>query len=180
VFPLSATGSVSTGKRNGGAVRAAAAKVQATLSAFYDAAFLDPATRRQALSASAWNAFARDVREQARSDAASLTLGETGANIDTLSVTDATLSVRVLLDPQGRPQAAVATVAFDAAGMLKGGEAVVVTNRASFLLRPAGANWVVVGYPDASTDVQSPTPSPSGTASPTPAPSGSSSPGASP
>src|SRR6266496_3284328 len=96
VFPLSATGSVSTGKMNAGAVRAAAAKVQTTLSAFYDAAFLDPATRRQALPASAWNAFARDIQEQARSDAASLTLGETGLNIDTLSLTNATLSVRVL------------------------------------------------------------------------------------
>jgi hypothetical protein len=179
MFPLSGTASVITGRKNAGAVRDAATKVQATLSAFYDAAFLDPAAR-PALPASAWNAFARQVQDRARSDASSLTLGETGANIDSLSVTDATLSVRVLLDPQGRPQAAVANVAFDASGTLKGGEAVIVTNRASFLLRPAGANWLVVGYPAASTDVQSPTPSPGGTASPTPTASGSPSPGASP
>jgi hypothetical protein len=95
-------------------------------------------------------------------------------------VTDATLSVRVLLDPQGRPQAAVASVVFDASGTLKGGEAVIVTNRASFLMRPAGGSWVVVGYPAASTDVQSPTPSPSASTSPSPTASGSPSPGASP
>jgi hypothetical protein len=179
-FPLTATSFVTTGKRNGRAVSEAAGQVQTTLSGFYDAAFMDPNSRKDGLPASAWNAFARAVQEQARSDASSLTLGETGADIDTLSVTDATLSVRVLLDPRGRPQAAVANVALDASGTLKGGEAVVVTNRASFLLRPVGANWVVVGYPAARTDIQTPTPSPSGSGSPTPRTSASPSPGASP
>jgi hypothetical protein len=141
---------------------------------------MDPTTRRDGLPASAWNAFARPVQDRARSDASSLTLGESGATIDKLSVTDATLSVRVLLDPQGRPQAAVANVMFAATGTLSGGAAVLVSNRASFLLRPAGETWVVVGYPTASTDVQSPAPSPSASVTATPTAGGSPSSGASP
>jgi hypothetical protein len=161
VFPLEKTTATSTGKRNDAAARTAATRIQTTLSAFYDAAFMDPRNRAQTLPLAAWNAFARQVRKKARSDAAALTLGETGSSIDELSVTDATLSVRVLLDPRGRPRAAVATVAFDASGTLTSGEAVLVSNRASFLLEPDGTRWLVVGYPSAKTDVETPTPTPS-------------------
>lgn len=162
-------------------MRDAATKVQATLSAFYDAAFMDPRTRQRGLPPGAWNAFAKAVQEQAKSDAGSLTLGEAGSTIDRMSVTEASLSVRVLLDPRGRPQAAIALVVFDASGTLPGGEAVQVTNRASFLLRPAaGGRWLVVGYPSAKTEVQAPSPTPSPGASSAATPSASPSPGASP
>jgi hypothetical protein len=110
-----------------------------------------------------------------------LTLGEAGSSIDQLSVTEASLSVRVLLDPRGRPRAAVATVVFDASGTLSSGEAVLVSNRASFLMEPDGTRWVVVGYPTARTKVETPpTPSPGASASATPTGSAPPSSGASP
>jgi hypothetical protein len=180
VFPLEKTTATSTGRRNDAATRTAATRIQTTLSAFYDAAFMDPRNRTQTLPVEAWNAFAGQVRKKARSDAAALTLGETGPGIDELSVTDASLSVRVLLDPRGRPRAAVATVKFDASGTLRTGEAVLVSNRASFLLEPDGTRWLVVGYPSAKTDVETPTPTPSPGASASATPSASPSPGASP
>ncbi len=183
VFTISKTNAVPTGKRNAASTRRAATEIQKTLSAFYDTAFTDPKARQQGLPAGAWNAFAPAVREQAKSDAESLTLGEAGTTIDQLSVTNASLSLRVLLDPTGRPQAAIAVVAFDASGTLSGGEAVLVSNRASFLVRPApGGRWLVVGYPRAKTEVQAPSPSPSPGASGSATPTSSASPssGASP
>jgi hypothetical protein len=167
VLPLSKTSSVATARRNRAAVQTAAASIQITLSAFYDAAFMDPKTRRD-LPPDAWTGFAEPLRKQAKADAVSLTLGDTGPSIERLSVTRASLFVKLLLDPRGRPQAAVATVVFDASGTLAGGEPVTVSNRASFLLRPSGKDWLVVGYPSAQTSVESPppTPSPSSSASP--------------
>jgi hypothetical protein len=181
VFPLDKTGAIATGRRNNAAARTAASRIQTTLSAFYDAAFMDPKTWKQGLPASAWVAFDEQVQKQAKSDAGSLTLGEVGSSIGQLSVTEASLSVRVLLDPKGRPHAAVATVVFDASGTLSSGEAVLVSNRASFLLEPDGATWLVVGYPSAKTNVETPpTPSPGASTSATPTGSASPSPGASP
>jgi hypothetical protein len=167
VFPLSHTASVVTGKRNATATKDAAADIQATLSSFYDAAFMDPNAWKQGLSADAWNAFATAVRERAKNDAASLTLGEAGTGLTALSITNASLSVRVLLDPKGRPEAAVATVVFETSGSLTGGEPVMVSNQASFFLQPIDGQWLVVGYPKAKTEVEAPSPTPSpGAASP--------------
>jgi hypothetical protein len=136
---------------------------------------MDPRNRERGLPAQAWNAFAKGLRKRARSDATALTLGRSGPSIEELSVTEASLSVRVLLDPRGRPEAALATVAFDASGTLGSGEAVLVSNRASFLLEPAGARWLVVGYPSARTEVETPAPTPSPGATPgaSPSPGGS-------
>jgi hypothetical protein len=178
VFPLDRTTATSTGRRNNAGARTAATRIQATLSGFYDAAFMDPENRKRGLPAGAWDGFAPRVRERARSDAEALTLGTSGPSITDLSVTEASLSVRVLLDPRGRPHAAVATVRFDAEGTLQTGESVVVSNRASFLLEPDGDTWLVVGYPRAETEVESVAPSPTPSVSVTP--SGSPSPGASP
>jgi hypothetical protein len=176
VFPLVKTGAVATGRRNNTAARTAATRIQTALSRFYDAAFMDPETWKNGLAAEAWDAFAEPLREQAMSDAASLTLGDAESSVDQLSVTEASLSVRLLLDPRGRPRAAVATVVFDASGTLSGGEAVLVSNRASFLLEPEGSRWLVVGYPTARTEVNTPSPSPSPGASGSPTPTGSPSP----
>jgi len=167
VLRLSRTSSVTTAKRNPDAASNAAAGIQTTLSAFYDAAFMDPKTRKD-LPPDAWNAFAESLRKRAREDAVSLTLGDTGQSIKSLSVSQAGLSVRLLLDPKGRPQAAVATVVFDASGTLTGGEQVIVSNRARFLLRPFGKDWLVVGYPSAETSVESPPASPSSSSSASP------------
>ena len=180
MFPLSNTAAVATGNRNAAAARDAATEIQATLSAFYDAAFMDPTTREQGLPAGAWNAFATSIRERARNDAASLTLGEPGSRVDTLSITNASLSVRVLLDPKGRPDSAIANVVFEASGTLMGGEPVQLSNGASFLLQPIDGRWLVVGYPQAKTELEAPSPSPSPSATPTSTGSASPSSGASP
>jgi hypothetical protein len=180
VFPLSATASVATGKRNATAAKAAAADIQATLSAFYDEAFMDPKAWKQGLPASAWSAFDSSAQERAKNDAASLTLGETGSRLTHLSVTKASLSVRVLLDPKGHPEAAVATVVFETTGTLTGGEPVQVSNLASFLMRPIDGKWLVVGYAKAKTEVEAPSPTPSASGTPTPTGSASPSSGATP
>ena len=107
------------------------------------------------------------MRKRAKNDAASLTIGEAGSRLTALSITNASLSVRVLLDPKGRPEAAVATVVFETSGSLTGGEPVMVSNQASFFLQPIDGRWVVVGYPKAKTEVEAPSPTPSpGGASP--------------
>jgi ketosteroid isomerase-like protein len=181
VFPLTRTTTVSTSRKGSpAAAREAESGIQATLSAFYDAAFMDPKARKQGLPPASWKAFAEPLQQRAKADAASLTLGEAASGIQSLSVTDASLSVRLLLDPQGHPDAAVATVIFDASGKLAGGEPVAVSNRATFLLRPSGDAWLVVGYPGATTTVDSvPSPSP-GAATPSSTASATPSPGASP
>jgi hypothetical protein len=179
VLPLAKTSTVALQRRNAAAARNAATAIQSTLSGFYDAAFMDPGTRRQGLPSGAWEAFAKGLRKRARADADALTLGEAAASIERLSVTNASLSVRLLIDPRGRPTAAFATVVLDASGTGSGGETVLVSNRATFLLRPSGRRWLVVGYPRATTNVESPS-SPSPGATPSPTAGGSPSPGASP
>lgn len=179
VLPLARTTTVKIAKRNTRAARDAAAAIQATLSGFYDAAFMDPKTWTQGLPAGAWKAFAGSLRDRAQSDADALTLGTAAPTIERLAVTHASLSVRLLLDPRGRPTAAFASVALDASGAQAGGEPVVVTNRTIFLLRPSRGQWLVVGYPSASTNVESPPP-PSPGATVTPSSTESPSPGASP
>jgi len=145
------------------------------MSAFYDAAFMDPKSRQHGLAPEAWNGFASELRERAKADTDSLTLGQAGSTIDTLSVSAASLAVRVLLDPSGRPEAAIANVTFEASGTIAGGGPVKVSNQASFLLRPAsGGTWLVVGYPRVKTDVQTPPPGVSPSATPSSSPSGAS------
>src|SRR5918996_345274 len=116
VLPLAKTSTVALQRRNAAAARNAATAIQSTLSGFYDAAFMDPGTRRQGLPSGAWEAFAKGLRKRARADADALTLGEAAASIERLSVTNASLSVRLLIDPRGRPTAAFATVVLDASG----------------------------------------------------------------
>lgn len=181
VLPVTETSTVALRRRNAEATRQAVTAIQTTLSGFYDAAFMDPQAWREGIPTDAWNAFAAPLQKQAKSDADALTLGESAADMEELSVTNASLSVRLLIDTRGRPVAAFATVVLDATGALAGGQSVLVLNRATFLLRPSEGRWLVMGYPNVATNVESPpSPSPGATATPTPTASGSPSPGASP
>jgi len=172
VFALDQAVAVSTHGRNGqGIARDSAVEIDGLLSAFYDRAFLDPATWSKGLPASAWEPFDPSVRSHAMKDAGSLTLGPDAARVAELTVTHSSLSVRVLFDPAGSPIAAVADVAFHAAGRLGTGQQAEVSSAASFLLRVDAGQWVIVGYPSANTtlDAASPSPSPSPpSASPSP------------
>jgi hypothetical protein len=138
------------------AARKVAGDIQASLSGFYDQVFLDPLTWAAGAPPDiAWDVFDEPLRGRAAEDLDALTLGSAAAGLAALDVTRSTLQVEVLLDPKGRPQAAVAVVVFRADGSLTSGEEVRVVNRASFLFEPESGEWLIVGYPSTSTIVKS-------------------------
>jgi hypothetical protein len=170
-FSLAKIETQSTGSAGRQAAKEIAAEIQAGLSDFYDLAFLDPlGWAAQAVPSTAWDVFAATLRDRAAADADSLTLGGAGADLVSLEVGRSSLQVRVLLDPRGRPHAAMAEVAFRAVGAVASGELVKVINRASFIFRPGSGGWFIVGYPSADTSVTTvPPASSSSSASPSPA-----------
>jgi hypothetical protein len=146
-----------------------AGQIQTDLSTFYDQAFVDPHTWAAGVPAAAWSIFAPDVQSRAQGDADSLTIGSQSIHAVTgLTVTTATLSIRVLLDRAGRPRLASADVTFDATGTATGGAPLTITNHATFVFRDVSGQWLVVAYPVADTSVDAGVPSPSPSASPSP------------
>jgi hypothetical protein len=130
-----------------------AADIQTTLSRFYDRVFLDPLSWKD-VPADAWDAFAPSVRDRAISDAKSLTPAGIAPQLVGLAAGRSSLGVRVLLDPRGRPHAAIANVVFRADGSLLEGERVEVVSQGSYLLRPSRGGWLIVGYPSATVTVR--------------------------
>lgn len=167
-FPLGRVDTAATGAGGKEAAMNVASDIQSALSAFYDQAFLDPlAWTGDALPDAVWDVFADTLRRRAAQDAEALTLGEAAVDLAALDVTRSSLDVWVLLDPRGRPLAAVADVVLRALGSAKSGEEVRVVNRASFLFRAASGEWLIVGYPSADTTVRTAPPAtPSPGASP--------------
>jgi hypothetical protein len=146
----------STGTEGRRAARDVADDIQSSLSGFYDQVFLDPLTwTAQGIPAGVWDVFAETLRDRASADADALTLGEVAAQVAALEVTRSSLDVRVLLDPRGRPQAAMAEVVFRAAGSIAAGQEIKLVSRASFIFRPSSGVWLIVGYPNADTTVKS-------------------------
>jgi hypothetical protein len=147
-----------------GVARRTANTIALSLSAFYDRAFADPASWKDGVPQKTWAMFDDSVRDRAQSEAGSFTPNSTGVGLSRLDVTTSKLVVTVLVGPTGHPQAAFAKVVFQATGQVAGGQEVKVDNAATFLFRPIGKQWLVVGYPDASTTVEagasSPSPSP--------------------
>jgi hypothetical protein len=146
------TSTTGTGGKN--VADGVASDIQTSLSGFYDQAFLDPLARTEGIPLGVWEVFAETLRDRATRDAEALTLGEVAAQVAALEVTRSSLDVRVLLDPRGRPHAAVAEVVFRAAGEITSGEQIRVINRASFIFRPSSGVWLIVGYPSADTTVK--------------------------
>lgn len=154
-FALDDIRTAATGAGGKKAANDVAANIQTSLSGFYDQAFLDPlAWNAEGIPLGAWEVFADSLRDRAAEDAEALTLGEVAAQVAALQVTRSSLDVRVLLDPRGRPHAAVAQVVFRAAGAITSGEQIRLVNRASFIFRPASGLWLIVGYPSADTTVK--------------------------
>lgn len=143
-----------TGKRVPAAADDAAVAIAGRLSAFYDTVFMDPTTWKDGVPDKAWRIFDPPILDRAQGDADAFTLGDATPDLATLSVQKSALVVKVLLDPKGRPDTAVAEVTFVASGKLKDGSGVEVTNHASLLLRVEGGLWFVIGYPSASTNVE--------------------------
>jgi hypothetical protein len=125
--------------------------IQGTLSEFYDAAFADPAAWSGMIPSGAWDAFEPTLRHRAERDAESLTIGDLGASLSTLAFPEARLTIRVLLDQNDKPRAAIATVSVAGSGMLTDGTSLALSNRASFLLEPRDGSWRIFGYPSATT-----------------------------
>jgi hypothetical protein len=143
-----------TGKSGSKAAQQAGAHIQDTLTAFYDAAFADPASWSGTVPAGAWDSFDASLRDRARHDAQSLTIGSAGTGLSTLTFPQSRLTVRVLVDQHGNAQAAVATVTLDGAGTTTDGAPMELTNRASFILEPSGGDWRILGYPHVKTSVE--------------------------
>ncbi|HEX9411071.1 MAG TPA: hypothetical protein VF986_05185 [Actinomycetota bacterium] len=151
----------SAGRKGLNVARDASVEIAGQLSSYYDTVFMDPDTWKKGVPDRAWLLFDRSLRARARQDSASLTLGPQAANLESLRVENSSLSVEVLIDARGNPQAAVANVDFKARGSLVNGQPAAITNTASFLLQLEAGEWVVFGYPTAKTsiDVQAPAPS---------------------
>lgn len=145
---------VSMGGKRIAAPRPMARPVARTLSALYGGLFLDPDAWEEGPTSEAWSSFSRDAMARAREDIGSFSLGDVGPRVETLDVTRSRLDVRLLLDDGNRVLAAFAAVRFSAAGELSDGRRVNLRNRASYILRPIGGRWVVVGYPVAETKVK--------------------------
>lgn len=140
-----------TSRSGEAAAMSAGAAVQDALTGFYDAGFADPASWGVPLPPEAWLVFDGSVRDRARRDAASLTLGRLGAQIEELAFTRSDLRVRVLVDQNGQPQAALATVAVEGSATRSGGGSLLLMNLATFILEPRAGSWLIEGYPLAST-----------------------------
>jgi hypothetical protein len=150
--------------------------IQTTLSQYYDQAFMDPATWTEGVPAATWSAFDASIRGQAKKDASSLALGATIPDLASLRVTKATLTVQVLLDAKDQPEAAEADVVFLATGADSKAGQVTVTNRATFLFRLVGGEWLIFAYPKTTTTVTTTPASPSATPTAAPTPSAGTSP----
>lgn len=166
VFRIGDVTADSTGSKALNAARDASVEIAGQLSSFYDTVFMDPDTWKNGVPDRAWLVFDRSLRARARQDGESLTLGSQAASLESLGVENSSLSVEVLADPRGHPQAAVASIEFKARGSLATGQRATVTNKASFLLHIEDGQWVVFGYPEAKTTIETEAPPPSASASP--------------
>jgi hypothetical protein len=125
--------------------------IEGTLRGFYQIAFADPSLWGKDLPAETWSAFAPALREHAAHDAESLTLGGFGLGVQRLTFTRKDLVVRVLLDQNGRPQAALASATVEADANRTDGQTLLVSSHVTFLFEPGGSSWLIQGYPDAKT-----------------------------
>jgi hypothetical protein len=156
-FTLDDIRTSTTGAGGKKAAAGVASDIQTSLSGFYDQAFLDPLARTEGIPLGVWEVFADTLRDRAAEDSEALTLGEVATQVAVLEVTRSSLDVQVLLDPRGRPYAALAEVVFRAAGEINSGEQIRVINRASFIFRPSSGVWLIIGYPSADTTVKTAT-----------------------
>ncbi len=150
------------------AAERAARDIRRDLSEFYIDAFLAPQSWRDGVPEDAWKIFAPAARKHAQRHSSSFTLGNVGRSVQSLSVTRKVLTVRVLFDSSGRPNAATAVVAFKARGTIRGGRRFELSNRSGLVLRQVSDRWLIVGYPKVETSVEPVTarggsPSPGGT-----------------
>jgi len=174
-FTLTKTYPVSLqAKHPDAAVAGVAASVQSTLSAMYDGLFLDPHAWSTAPPSDVYDHFTDTAKPHAEKAGAGLGLGSLTGTISSLSVDSSKLTVHVLVGPNSKPTAAMATVEFIATAKTRTGSTLRIDRRAQYLLDDVGGTWLVSGFPLTQTTVDKlvPSPAPAGAGS---AQSGSSS-----
>jgi hypothetical protein len=146
-FALDSASSVSTAARVGSpeATRETARAVRKVLNELYRKAFLDPSTWEGGSFDAALEAFDTDAYGDATADLESLTLG-TGARYERVQPGEGTLSVTVLLGPDGQPVTAEATVSFSATAIAPTGAETLIVSDGSFFLRSTPEGWKIYGY----------------------------------
>jgi hypothetical protein len=156
VFGLSSVKGYQLGdeKPSARATRRAARQIRHDLSEFYIDAFLAPSSWTDGVPEDAWDIFAPAARKHAERHASSFSLGNDGRSVSSLAATDSALSVRVLFDSSGRPQAATAVAALKGDGRTKGGARFELSNRSGFVLQPFDGRWLIVGYPKVRTALE--------------------------
>jgi hypothetical protein len=135
-------------------VDATAEAIATQLSAFYDTAFADPASWKSGVPDDAWNVFAPSIRDRAKGETDSFTPATKGVDLLELTVSKSSLAVTLLFDASGRARAAFARVLFEGTGELKDGQQVEIVNATTLYLRPTSGEWLIAGYPLASTKVE--------------------------
>ena len=115
------------------------------LSELYRNAFLDPATWEGGPFDAALDAFDTDAYGDATADLELLTLGS-GAGYERVEPGDGTLSVTVLLGPDGQPVTAEATVSFSATAFAPTGATTSIVSDGSFFLRATPEGCKIYGY----------------------------------
>jgi hypothetical protein len=171
-FHMGDVSTVSLGGKHADAVgQAVAEPVRTTLSDLYGGLFLDPKAWSTGPPSDVWAHFTQRAVVQAKSDAATLGLGDLTGTIDTLKVASSNLEVHALSDRAKAAVAVMAKVLFVANATTKDGRHIQITREAQYLLENVGGTWLVSGYPQSLTSVA--------TIAPSAAPSGSSSSGGS-
>lgn len=155
-FPTPSVSAVSMGDAKSNGAETVAAKVQLTLSDYYDFAFLDPSSWTGTTPAEAWAQFSSGAVASAKQDEASLTLSAAGGKIADLKVSSSSMRIKILFDAHGKALEAIATVSFQAGGTMKDGSAVQVVSTGSYLLRESGGKWLITGFPHVTTTVDAP------------------------
>lgn len=119
--------------------------VRDALERAYSIAFVDPEEWGGGRFPALVDAFAGDARATVRDDLDALTIGPAALVLDAVRPERANVDVRFLTDAARRPQAAFATVAFEATGVAGDAE-VRIRHGGEFTLRRIEGRWRVVAY----------------------------------
>lgn len=127
--------------------RRAARAVASQLGELYYRAFLDPAGWGGEIPASLEAAFTPGAAPSTPRTKAPFSVRDPALPVRSLRVTRSALAIRVLLDASNVASAASARVRFQGTGTRGDGEAFLVRNEATYILRPVRGQWLIAAYP---------------------------------
>ena len=118
--------------------------IRRTITEMYAAGFVDPAAWEAGFRG-VLDAFAPDLRAQARRDLNQLTLGGSARGLTEVGSIDARIVVRFLPNGKKQPIAAMTDMRFIASGIGDGFE-IPIRHDGEYLMEPVGDRWLIVGY----------------------------------